>query len=87
MLYTGGKSYQGLTALNNNVTPHTMQQPTPNFLFGQPQLANSAQPQFFIAGPSPSTASGGMPYQQILIPINQPPIQQNTQGMSKSMVY
>ncbi|XP_067951264.1 POU domain, class 6, transcription factor 1-like [Watersipora subatra] len=60
------------------VTPQSLQHHS-NFLFGQPQLANTAQPQFFIAGPSPSNASG-MPYQQILIPINQPPIQQNVSG-------
>ena len=67
---------------NNNVTLQNMQQPPPNFLFGQPQLTSPAQPQFFIAGPSPSNATG-MPYQQILIPLNQPPIQQNLPGKSR----
>lgn len=52
----------------------TLQQPQPHFMLGQPQFttAQAAQPQFFIAGPSQSNGSG-LPYQQILIPLNQPP--------------
>lgn len=69
--------------MNSNTAPQNFQQMPPNFLFGQPQFSNTAQPQFFIAGPSPSNASG-MPYQQILIPLNQPPMQQNMPGLSSA---
>lgn len=84
----GGNVYhQPTSVIANNVVAgptHSLHQTAPNFLFGQPQLtAASTQPQFFIAGPSPSHTSG-MPYQQILIPINQPTqIQQSLQSAGK----
>ena len=54
-----------------NGAPSLQQQQ--HFMLGQPQFttAPAAQPQFFIAGPSQSNGTG-LPYQQILIPINQP---------------
>lgn len=58
--------------VNGSVTSNLQQQQ--HFMFGQPQFttAPAAQPQFFIAGPSQSNGTG-LPYQQILIPLNQPP--------------
>lgn len=53
--------------------------PAANLVFAQPQFAASPpnQAQFFIAGPN-NSATTGVPFQQILIPLN--PTQMNNAG-------